>query len=139
MVFDDLVLRCDNAVHFPSNDKACKAADDINRHVLYRAGSVLKAFEIISGFIEKDLVVGFFKSQQLNSSPQLSNGSTEVGKHIEQHPRPIRYFLLRIIETKLLLYTRIPVTKAMEIDSALRERAEQTLPIRPRTDVKRKI
>ena len=77
MVFDDLVLRCDNA-HFPSNDKACKAADDINRHVLYRAGSVLKAFEIISGFIEKDLVVGFFKSQQLNSSPQLSNGSTEA-------------------------------------------------------------
>ena len=61
MVFDDLILLCDNA-YFPSNEKACKAADDINRHVLYRAVSVLKkAFEILSDFVDKDLVVGGFK------------------------------------------------------------------------------
>ena len=128
MVFDDLVLRCDNA-HFPSNDKACKAADDINRHVLYRAGSVLKkAFEIISGFIEKDLVVGFFKK----SAAQLFSSTLER-EHRSQFANTLNNILDPYdtsyygSEAKLLLYTRIRVTRAMEIDSALRERAEQTV------------
>ena len=129
MVFDDLVLLCDNA-HFPSNDKVCKAADDINRHVLYRAGSVLKkAFEIISGFIEKDLVVGIFKKSaaQLFSSTLEREHRSQFANTLNNILDPYDTLTGYGSETKLLLYARIRVTRAMEIDSALRERAEQAV------------
>ena len=130
MVFDDLVLLCDNA-HFPSNEKACKAADDINRHVLYRAGSVLKkAFEILSSFVEKDLLDGELKksASQLFSSTLEQTYRHQFGNILNDILDPYDSLPDYTGETsKLLMFVRVRVTRAMEIDSALRERAHQTV------------
>jgi len=130
MVFDDLVLLCDNA-HFPSNEKACKAADDINRHVLYRAGSVLKkAFEILSSFVEKDLLDSEFKksASQLFSSTLEQTYRHQFGNILNDILDPYDSLPDYTGETsKLLMFVRVRVTRAMEIDSALRERAHQTV------------
>ena len=130
MVFDDLVLLCDNA-HFPSNEKACKAADDINRHVLYRAGSVLKkAFEILSTFVEKDLLDSELKksASQLFSSTLEQTYRHQFGNILNDILDPYDSLPDYTGETsKLLMFVRVRVTRAMEIDSALRERAHQTV------------
>ena len=129
MVFDDLILLCDNA-YFPSNEKACKAADDINRHVLYRAVSVLKkAFEILSDFVDKDLVVGGFKKSaaQLFSSTLEQTYRRQFSNMLNNILDPYDTLIDYGAETKLLMFVRMRVTNAMEIDSALRERAHQTV------------
>ena len=129
MVFDDLILLCDNA-YFPSNEKACKAADDINRHVLYRAVSVLKkAFEILSDFVDKDLVVGSFKKSaaRLFSSTLEQTYRRQFSNMLNNILDPYDTLIDYGAETKLLMFVRMRVTNAMEIDSALRERAHQTV------------
>ena len=129
MVFDDLILLCDNA-YFPSNEKACKAADDINRHVLYRAVSVLKkAFEILSDFVDKDLVVGGFKKSaaRLFSSALEQTYRRQFSNMLNNILDPYDTLIDYGAETKLLMFVRMRVTNAMEIDSALRERAHQTV------------
>ena len=129
MVFDDLILLCDNA-YFPSNEKACKAADDINRHVLYRAVSVLKkAFEILSDFVDKDLVVGGFKKSaaRLFSSTLEQTYRRQFSNMLNNILDPYDTLIDYGAETKLLMFVRMRVTNAMEIDSALRERAHQTV------------
>ncbi|CAL6315967.1 unnamed protein product [Bathycoccus prasinos] len=129
MVFDDLILLCDNA-YFPSNEKACKAADDINRHVLYRAVSVLKkAFEILSDFVDKDLVVGGFKKSaaRLFSSTLEQTYRRQFSNMLNNILDPYDTLIDCGAETKLLMFVRMRVTNAMEIDSDLRERAHQTV------------
>ena len=115
MVFDDLILLCDNA-YFPSNEKACKAADDINRHVLYRAVSVLKkAFEILSDFVDKDLVVGGFKKSaaRLFSSALEQTYRRQFSNMLNNILDPYDTLIDYGAETKLLMFVRMRVTLSL--------------------------
>ena len=121
MVFGDLIYCATTRIFHRM--KRREAADDINRHVLYRAVSVLKkAFEILSDFVDKDLVVGSFKKSaaRLFSSTLEQTYRRQFSNMLNNILDPYDTLIDYGAETKLLMFVRMRVTNAMEIDSALR-------------------
>ena len=115
----ELILHTDEK-HFPENDKTWSSAENLNRCFIRGAESVLKnSFDVIKQFIEKDLLkldTSSFKIKADFEKAYLSYLQVSLNKVLEAYD-----------ESGLdLVRVRSRVTKAMEVETELRHRVEQT-------------